>query len=125
MPPDELLLALQERPVEIPVWVAASVLLAMGASYYAFAVVGRLSAITYQVVNHAKTCLLLAFALLLFPVDMEGAVLAKHIAGLMLAVVGVVWYSILEASGAKCTTTTSKPPAEKLISEPPVDKPAT
>merc|ERR1712023_48382 len=40
IPPDDLLLALKAQPVAIQVWVATSVLLAMGAGYYAFAVVG-------------------------------------------------------------------------------------
>merc|ERR1712166_306770 len=95
-PPDEIVKAWAAQPVQVPCCVGLSVFLAMAANYYAFAVVGRFSAITYQVVNHAKTCLVLTGGLVFFPTSMGSDDLMKHIVGLAVAVVGVVWYSVLQ-----------------------------
>eukprot|EP00929_Paragymnodinium_shiwhaense_P083215 TRINITY_DN44255_c0_g1_i1.p1 TRINITY_DN44255_c0_g1~~TRINITY_DN44255_c0_g1_i1.p1 ORF type:complete len:354 (+),score=61.17 TRINITY_DN44255_c0_g1_i1:69-1130(+) len=101
VPPTQLASALGARPIELPLWVLLSVFLAMGVNYYCFAVIGRFSAITYQVVNHAKTVLVLVFGLLLFPTQMAGAELTKHIMGLGVAVAGVIAYSLAQASAKK------------------------
>ena len=74
-------------------WILISVLLAASANYFGFAVVGRFSAITYQVLNHAKTCLVLVIGFALFPVNMKGLILLKHALGLLIGIVGVVCYS--------------------------------
>jgi hypothetical protein len=97
--PANILQALAEAPILIPASVSLSVLLAMGVNYYCFAVIGRFSAVTYQVVSHAKTILVLVFGSFLFLVKGEGENQRHtqlHLLGLAIATLGVILYSLAQ-----------------------------
>ncbi|KAI9351968.1 hypothetical protein BDR26DRAFT_850142 [Obelidium mucronatum] len=71
-------------------WVLASCLLSVLTNLFGFAVIKETSAMTYQVVGHAKTVLTLAIGALLFGAD--GMAGTKG-AGILIALAGMVFYS--------------------------------
>ena len=61
-----------------------------------FGLIGRTSAITYQVVGHVKTILIFIFGLIMFPVSSEtNEQFFKKILGLIISMAGMIYYSIL------------------------------
>lgn len=75
--------------------------LALAVNLCSFGLIGRTSPITFQVVGHAKTCLVLCGGYLFFPAKLEDTQqLYNNIAGVSVAMVGVVLYGHLKhASG--------------------------
>jgi len=74
--------------------------LALMVNFCSFGLIGRTSPITFQVVGHAKTCLVLAGGYLLFPMTGTMQQLYNNVAGVSVAMVGVVLYGhIKHASG--------------------------
>jgi solute carrier family 35 protein E3 len=64
----------------------------------AFGLIGKTSAVTYQVVGHCKTILIFVFGLMLFPANESEtrSQFIKKIIGLVIAMSGVIYYTFLE-----------------------------
>lgn len=75
-------------------WLAGSCVSAQLANYYSYTIIGKFSAMTYQVVAHSKTVLVLACGLCFFADQATRDPL--HIFGLGVTVVGIVSYSVLK-----------------------------
>ena len=90
-----------ERKVRTLWIVLATCFLALAVNLCSFGLIGRTSAITFQVVGHAKTCLVLAGGYLLFPAKLSDTQqLYNNIMGVSVAMVGVILYGHLKhASG--------------------------
>lgn len=65
--------------------------IAFGVNLTVFLILGRASPVTYQVVGHFKTVLVLIFGF----VALHDPVVAKNIVGMGVAMGGIVWYSYL------------------------------
>ena len=81
--------------------VLATCFLALAVNLCSFGLIGRTSAITFQVVGHAKTCLVLVGGYLLFPAKLSDTQqLYNNIMGVSVAMIGVILYGHLKhASG--------------------------
>jgi solute carrier family 35 protein E3 len=81
----------------------------------AFGLIGKTSAITYQVVGHCKTILIFTFGLIMFPARHEetAAQFARKIAGLVVSMTGMIYYSYLSIKGS--TPQPIKADSEKLL----------
>ena len=73
-------------------------LLAVGVNIVYFALVGKTSAITYQVVGHTKTVLILIFGYIYFGAETDGARLKKNIIGVAISMVGIILYTYFKLS---------------------------
>jgi len=75
--------------------------LALAVNLCSFGLIGRTSAITFQVVGHAKTCLVLVGGYLMFPAKVTNMQqLYNNLLGVSIAMVGVILYGHLKhASG--------------------------
>ncbi|KAL0480318.1 hypothetical protein AKO1_007124 [Acrasis kona] len=72
--------------------IVLSCLISISVNFFTIALIGATSAVTYQVVGHTKTCLILVLGFLLFPINTPTPTLIKNIFGISTAVVGVVLY---------------------------------
>jgi len=71
--------------------------IALAVNWCSFGLIGRTGPITFQVVGHAKTCLVLTGGFLLFPnPNMTQDMLIHNIVGVSVAMVGVVLYGHLK-----------------------------
>jgi solute carrier family 35 protein E3 len=73
-------------------------LVSVSVNVCAFGLIGKTSAVTYQVVGHCKTILIFVFGLLMFPAR-EGETAAqfwKKIIGLIISMSGMVLYTYFE-----------------------------
>lgn len=62
-------------------------------NYYCYTIIGKFSAITYQIITHAKTCLILFFGMMLFPSPNKDPDLLKwHYGGMAVTVGGMIMY---------------------------------
>lgn len=69
--------------------------LAVSANVHSFALIGKTSAVTWQVVGHGKTCLIIVAGYVLYPLpSLESFVI--NASGISVAVLGVVVYSNLK-----------------------------
>ncbi|KAK8882679.1 hypothetical protein M9Y10_045321 [Tritrichomonas musculus] len=78
--------------------ISATGLLAVLSNVLAFAIIGKTSAVTYQVVGHVKTILIFVFGLIMFPPP-NGETKAqfyKKITGLTISMIGVIFYTYLK-----------------------------
>jgi solute carrier family 35 protein E3 len=89
---------------------------AIGVNVSTFQLIGRTSSITYQVVGHAKTVLLLVLGYLLFPSPWESTrQMVKAIIGIVLALFGVFMYSWVKIqAGRKAAEKAKEPPLEPV-----------
>jgi len=69
-----------------------SCMLAMMLNVTTFGLIGITSATTFQVVGHAKTCLIILSGLLLYPIDAMDIVAMNNLFGTMIAIVGMILY---------------------------------
>jgi len=77
--------------------VLATCFLALAVNLCSFGLIGRTSAITFQVVGHAKTCLVLVGGYLLFPSKLgDTQQLYNNIMGVSVAMIGVILYGHLK-----------------------------
>ena len=83
-------------------WILLSCFLALSVNLCTYGLIGKTSAVTYQVVGHAKTCLILLGGFLFFPPNPppSSGQLAKNLVGIAVALVGVVFYSQLKIAEA-------------------------
>jgi solute carrier family 35 protein E3 len=86
----------------------------------AFGLIGKTSAVTYQVVGHCKTILIFVFGLIIFPAK-EGETteqFLKKIAGLVISMSGVIFYTYLELKAKGIPLTGArKEDAQQLLRE--------
>ncbi len=79
---------------KVGLWIFLSCLSAQMTNYYCYSIIGKFSAITYQVVAHSKTILVLTCGIVIFSngkhLDMT------HISGLIITVLGIIHYSYLK-----------------------------
>lgn len=70
-------------------FIVLSCLISVSVNFSTFLVIGKTSAVTYQVLGHLKTCLVLTFGYTLLhdPFDW------RNILGILIAVLGMVLYS--------------------------------
>lgn len=80
------------RQPEITAWIMCSCLLSVAVNLCTFGLIGKTSATTYQIVGHAKTCLVLLGGVLLFPESIPHERLVYNMLGVGLALIGVIWY---------------------------------
>jgi drug/metabolite transporter (DMT)-like permease len=77
-------------PLAFQFFIVLSCVIAVGTNLSQFICIGRFTAVTFQVIGHMKTILVLTLGFLFF--GKEG--LNFHVAvGMVLAVVGMIWYS--------------------------------
>eukprot|EP00271_Cylindrocystis_brebissonii_P002680 TRINITY_DN13446_c0_g1_i1.p1 TRINITY_DN13446_c0_g1~~TRINITY_DN13446_c0_g1_i1.p1 ORF type:complete len:349 (+),score=61.03 TRINITY_DN13446_c0_g1_i1:128-1174(+) len=72
-------------------FITISCVLAVGVNVSQYLCIGKFSAVTFQVLGHMKTVLVLVLGWLLFPNEATFSV--KNIGGMLLAVVGMIFYS--------------------------------
>jgi solute carrier family 35 protein E3 len=79
-----------------------------------FGLIGKTSAVTYQVVGHCKTILIFVFGLIMFPARQSEttAQFVKKIAGLVISMTGVAYYTYLELK-AKAAAGAIQPAEDK------------
>ena len=88
---------------ELQVFIIMSCLISVSVNFSTFLVIGKTSPVTYQVLGHLKTCLVLAFGYTLLhdPFDL------RNILGILVALMGMVLYSYF------CTREGQKKAAEE------------
>lgn len=74
---------------EVMVFIVLSCLISISVNFSTFLVIGKTSAVTYQVLGHLKTCLVLAFGYVLLHDPFSW----RNILGILVAVVGMILYS--------------------------------
>jgi len=76
--------------------IQVSCVLAMGVNITNFGLIAKTSVLTFQVVGHAKTCLILSSGFLFFPhLDAPQEQVLENILGLSIAVAGMILYGHL------------------------------
>eukprot|EP00455_Lapot_gusevi_P023990 TRINITY_DN248_c0_g1_i1.p1 TRINITY_DN248_c0_g1~~TRINITY_DN248_c0_g1_i1.p1 ORF type:complete len:251 (-),score=66.48 TRINITY_DN248_c0_g1_i1:81-833(-) len=73
-------------------WILITCVLAFGVNVTNYLVIGRTSPVTYQVVGHLKTCLILILGFVVF----RYPVIWRNLLGIVIAVVGMIWYTELK-----------------------------
>jgi solute carrier family 35, member E3 len=79
-----------------------SCLISVSVNFSTFLVIGKTSPVTYQVLGHLKTCLVLTFGYVLLHDPFRW----RNILGILIAVIGMVLYSYF------CTRESQQKPAE-------------
>lgn len=93
-------------------------MLAVASNVLAFAIIGKMSAVTYQVVGHVKTILVFIFGLIMFPPP-NGETKAqfyKKVSGLTISMCGVIFYTYLKLTENQNTKTDPKIPLKESLS---------
>ena len=104
---------------QVTVVTVVSCLIAIGVNFSTFFVIGRTSPITYQVVGHAKTCLVLIIGFTLF----QSPVTFRNMGGILISLVGMVAYSYYSSVGARAAAAAADAkPETKGDIEAPSDK---
>lgn len=73
----------------LQVFIVLSCLISISVNFSTFLVIGKTSPVTYQVLGHLKTCLVLAFGYVLLRDPFNW----RNIFGIMVALVGMILYS--------------------------------
>lgn len=74
---------------EVLVFIVLSCLISVSVNFSTFLVIGKTSPVTYQVLGHLKTCLVLAFGYVLLHDPFSW----RNILGILIALIGMVLYS--------------------------------
>ncbi|GAB2286226.1 UDP-xylose transporter 3 [Dionaea muscipula] len=74
---------------QVLAFIILSCLISVSVNFSTFLVIGKTSAVTYQVLGHLKTCLVLAFGYVLLHDPFSW----RNILGILIAVVGMILYS--------------------------------
>jgi solute carrier family 35 protein E3 len=85
-------------------WIMLTCILAFGVNVTNYLVIARTSPVTYQVIGHLKTCLILVLGFVVF----KYPVVMRNLAGIVLAMVGMIWYTEVkrtesQACSASCS----------------------
>ena len=81
-------------------WILLSSLLALGVNLASYGLIGATSPVTYQVVGHAKTCLVLTGGFIMYPVN-DTIQLYKNLIGIVIAMIGVIGYTDVKQKESK------------------------
>jgi solute carrier family 35 protein E3 len=73
-------------------YILLTCLFAVAVNIVSYALIGKTSAVTYQVVGHLKTILTLAGGFLLFPSSIDSDQATGNLAGILIALVGMILY---------------------------------
>lgn len=74
--------------------ISVSCLIAISVNFSTFLVIGKTSPVTYQVLGHLKTCLVLAFGYIL----LEDPFRWRNVCGILIALIGMILYSFFRSS---------------------------
>ncbi|CDP13914.1 unnamed protein product [Coffea canephora] len=101
---------------DVLAFIVLSCLISVSVNFSTFLVIGRTSPVTYQVLGHLKTCLVLAFGYVLLHDPFSW----RNIIGIVIALVGMVSYSYYcnHENQKKTIEPTATPEAEEGESEP-------
>lgn len=80
--------------------IVLSCLLAVSVNVHSFSMIGKTSAVTWQVVGHGKTCLILISGYIMTPIT-DYDLFLKNIFGVLIAMIGVILYSNLKLAEGK------------------------
>ena len=95
------------------VLILCSGILAVGTNACAFGLIGKTSAITFQVVGHIKTMLIFTFGLIIFRGENESTkTLMKKVFGLGVAMFGVILYTYFEIKNKQQEEREIPPPTD-------------
>ncbi|KAL8154367.1 hypothetical protein V2J09_012127 [Rumex salicifolius] len=89
---------------EVLVFIIFSCMISVSVNFSTFLVIGKTSPVTYQVLGHLKTCLVLAFGYMLLHDPFSW----RNILGILIAIVGMVLYSY------RCTIEGQRKSSESL-----------
>ncbi|KAF7830878.1 UDP-xylose transporter 3-like [Senna tora] len=89
----------------VTVFIVLSCLISISVNFSTFLVIGKTSPVTYQVLGHLKTCLVLAFGYILLQDPFNW----RNIAGIFIALVGMILYSYV------CTVENQQKAAEATV----------
>ncbi|OHT07654.1 integral membrane protein [Tritrichomonas foetus] len=80
--------------------------IAVSVNVCSFGLIGKTSAVTYQVVGHVKTILIFVFGLIMFPPNKNETKeqFYKKIAGLVISMTGMIYYTYLELQQKEAST---------------------
>ncbi|KAL9268850.1 UDP-xylose transporter 3-like protein [Drosera capensis] len=81
----------------LQVFIVLSCLISVSVNFSTFLVIGKTSPVTYQVLGHLKTCLVLAFGYILLHDPFSW----RNILGIFIALVGMVLYSYRSSQESK------------------------
>jgi len=79
---------------QILIVISVSCLIAISVNFSTFLVIGKTSPVTYQVLGHLKTCLVLAFGYIL----LEDPFRWRNVCGILIALIGMILYSFFRSS---------------------------
>ncbi len=65
----------------------------MAVNLSSMGIIGKTSAVTYQVVGHAKTCFILIFGYVMFPTNVDSFTFVKNVLGVVVALMAVFAYT--------------------------------
>ncbi|XP_056865055.1 UDP-xylose transporter 1 isoform X1 [Raphanus sativus] len=85
-------------------FITLSCLIAVSVNFSTFLVIGKTSPVTYQVLGHLKTCLVLAFGYTL----LHDPFTPRNIAGILIAVLGMLLYSYFCSVASKSKQSSSE-----------------
>jgi solute carrier family 35 protein E3 len=102
---------------QVVFFIVLSCLISVSVNFSTFLVIGKTSPVTYQVLGHLKTCLVLAFGYVLLrdPFDW------RNILGILVAVIGMVVYSYycsIETQQKASETSTQLPQMKESEKDP-------
>jgi solute carrier family 35 protein E3 len=114
-PGPDTLLGFDYTPAAVAA-IAVSAVLGLLVSLSTFLVIGATSSLTYNVVGHVKTVIILAGGCIFFGDEMP----AKKLAGISVAMGGIVWYSQLKLAESAAATAAgglpvAKPPSPRAL----------
>jgi drug/metabolite transporter (DMT)-like permease len=85
-------------------WILLTCVLALGVNVTNYLVIARTSPVTYQVVGHLKTCLILMLGFVVF----KYPIVYRNLCGILVAVVGMVWYTEAKRADSSPAAASSK-----------------
>ncbi|KAH0469343.1 hypothetical protein IEQ34_000901 [Dendrobium chrysotoxum] len=97
-------------------FIIMSCLIAVSVNFSTFLVIGTTSPVTYQVLGHLKTCLVLSFGYTL----LHDPFTAKNIIGILVAIFGMALYSYLSVSESKKKVADALPVSQMKNEESPL-----
>ncbi|KAK9054854.1 hypothetical protein SSX86_025933 [Deinandra increscens subsp. villosa] len=109
---------------QVLVFIVLSCLISVSVNFSTFLVIGKTSPVTYQVLGHLKTCLVLAFGYILLHDPFSW----RNILGILVAVIGMLLYSYFctrdahtKPPSAEASTVTPLSQAKESESDPLID----
>lgn len=113
---DENVLYFKYTP-QVLVFIVLSCLISVSVNFSTFLVIGKTSPVTYQVLGHLKTCLVLAFGYILLRDPFNW----RNILGILVALVGMILYSyfcVVEGQQKANEASTQLPQVKESESDP-------